>query len=181
MADETQLNAPGADAVSARALQAIEARADSYDQAALNARKPLLDAVDKKQGVSERIREQLEAIRAPVTPYTSAQSKQWAEVDARDYRKIKDPQQQYDAALRIGDNLRQDQEYRVALHANAPDISERAQTVYSGEQNRFVSKDARKRTEFQMMAADEAQARRLPAADADRAGPEARRNGNSHN
>jgi len=150
MGNGTEPNAPDSDAASGRALRAIEARAKSYDEAALYARRPLLDAVEMEQEFSKRIRVQIEAMRAPVTPYTSAQSKQWAEMDARDYRKIKDPEQQYDAARRIGDNLRQDQGYRVALRADAPEISDRAQSVYSAEQERSGAKDARKRIEGAM-------------------------------
>lgn len=131
-----------------RASIGIEARSIAYSNAVSAVK------ADKLQAIPDGdITAKLAEMRQPETVLASDVSRQWAELDAREFAKLQTPERQEDAATAIAQNMRANPEYGAALQTAAPDI---AQTVkaYEAEDDRRVSlKETGKAMDWQVMAA----------------------------
>ncbi|MFM2059778.1 MAG: hypothetical protein RLY71_4163 [Pseudomonadota bacterium] len=89
----------------------------------------------------------------------------WADLDARDFARIRDPGRQALAAESMADVLHEQPAYRARLESQAPAVAQAVRALAAENTERTQVKEARKATEFASITAD-----RL-AAGADR-GPE---------
>ena len=139
---------PKPDAETARA---IERRAELHESAYIEAKRPALDALPKEAGLTERLAELQKRDVDVVTP-ESAQK--WAEVDARDFRKLQEQGRQEDAAVAMAEVARTNAVYRAALAEKSPDVAERVQTLDAGATALDEAKSEFKRIEAKSMERD---------------------------
>lgn len=135
----------------AETARAIERRAELHEAAYLQAKQPALDAMPKEAGQAERLAE-LRKRDVDVVPAETAQK--WAEVDARDFRKLQEQGRQEDAAVTMAEVARTNAAYRVAMAEKAPDVAERVQTLDAANTAKVEAKDDRKRAESEAMERD---------------------------
>lgn len=131
-----------------RASIGIEARSIAYSNA--------VSAVkgDKLQAIPDGdITAKLAEMRQPETVLASDVSRQWAELDAREFAKLQSPERQEDAATAIAQNMRANPEYGAALQTAAPDIAATVK-AYEAEDDRRVSlKETGKAMDYEAMVA----------------------------
>lgn len=116
-----------------RASIGIEARSIAYSNAVSAVKADKLEAIPEGD-----ITAKLAEMRQPETVLASDVSRQWAELDAREFAKLQSPERQEDAATAIAQNMRANPEYGAALQATAPDISATVK-AYEAEDDRRVS------------------------------------------
>lgn len=139
----------------AETVRAIERRAELHEAAYMQAKQPALDALPKEAGQAERLAE-LRKRDVDVVPAETAQK--WAEVDARDFRKLQEQGRQEDAAVTMAEVARTNAAYRAAMAEKAPDVAERVQALDAANTAKVDAKDERKRAEFEAMERDKIEA-----------------------
>ena len=131
-----------------RASIGIEARSIAYSNAVSAVKADKLEAIPEGD-----ITAKLAEMRQPETVLASDVSRQWAELDAREFAKLQSPERQEDAATAIAQNMRANPEYGAALQATAPDITATVK-AYEAEDDRRVSlKETGKAMDYEAMAA----------------------------
>ena len=154
-----------------RASIGIEARNIAYSNAVSAVK------ADKLQAIPDGdITARLAEMRQPETVLASDVSRQWAELDAREFAKLESPERQEDAAAAIAQNMRSNPEYGAALQATAPDIAATVKAYEAEDDRRVALKETGKAMDFEAMAAAagrDADVFELPRRDytADRAEP----------
>ena len=131
-----------------RASIGIEARSIAYSNAVSAVKADKLEAIPEGD-----ITAKLAEMRQPETVLASDVSRQWAELDAREFAKLQSPERQEDAATAIAQNMRANPEYGAALQATAPDIAATVK-AYEAEDDRRVSlKETGKAMDYDAKAA----------------------------
>ncbi len=139
----------------AEAVRGIEQRAALHESAYLQAKQPALDALPKDADMADRLTDRLAELRKRDVEVASPEvSRQWAEVDARDFARLQEATRQEDAAVAIAENARNNAAYKAALAEKAPEVAERVEAIDKADQQRQADKDTRKAAEFESMQAE---------------------------
>lgn len=124
------------------ALQSIEARSNEYGNAEVAAKvaksPPVVDRVAKSVNLRATLAQEVTILSADV-------SRMWAELDLRDYSKIRiSPSRKEDAGLAIASNMEANADYKAVLIEKAPDIAAAIQALNDENNRRIAEKEARK-------------------------------------
>lgn len=147
----------------AETVRSIELRGELADAAYLRAKQPALDALPKQADGSVALDDRLAELRKrDVEPVPAETARQWAEVDARDFRRLQEQPRQEDAAVAMAEAARTNAAYKAALNEKAPDVAERVAALDAVNDAKGASKDERKAAEFADMQRVKAEAANEP-------------------
>lgn len=129
-------------------VTAITTRAYAYEAAYVAAKQPALAALSREGDESTVVRRRLEELnKRDVEPVPAKSVKQWATVDADDFKRIQNPRQLEDAAAVMADNGRHNKAYKAELSARAPDVAHQVEQLDSANASKVAAKDERKQEE----------------------------------
>lgn len=138
---------PAEDA-SQRAVRSIELRNIGFANAMVAAKHEKLDALPKGD-----IASRLDELRSPepgvLTPEVT---RQWATLDVREFRKIRDDHGQESAAINIAANAHASPMYGSILAEQFPDVAAIVVKLDAGAEQKMWAKEERKAAEFRMLA-----------------------------
>lgn len=130
-------------------VRSIEQRAELAEAAYLRAKQPALDALPKQADGTVSVNDRLAELRKrdvePVPPETA---RQWAEVDARDFRRLQELPRQEDAAVAMAETARTNATYKATLAEKSADVAERVEALDAANTAKVVAKEERKAVEF---------------------------------
>ena len=141
------------------ASQRIEARNIAYANAVAVAKHEKLDALP--QG---NIAARLEEMRKPEPGVANPElSKQWADIDAADFRKLQQPERRENTATLIATNAMSNAEYKAALITNSPDVFKEVSALEASNEEKTALKEIGKELDAQKMSIDPAALERVAA------------------
>lgn len=163
-----------ADPAFAAAYNQIARKATEADRATTALGKQIKSAAEKDDGPDERrasvgiearqmahanamaVADTKESVLSPEV------SRVWAELDAREFRKLSDPSRIEDAALFMQTNSETNIHYNIAMRQQAPEVAEVMEAMQTERAHRVSLKEAGKATDAEVMAARDADAFEIP-------------------